>query len=74
MNALREAQDGAATVEAVEALVSRVIADKGLQAVAAPTIRRMVATTLTALRRGVVTGDKASGRWALAENQNGFRA
>jgi hypothetical protein len=26
------------------------------------------------LKRGVVTGDKASGRWALAENQNGFRA
>jgi hypothetical protein len=63
MNALREAQDGSATVEA---MVARIMADKGLQPVAEPTIRRMVATTLTALRKcGVVASDKASGRWAI---------
>ena len=62
MNALREAPEDSATAE----VLSRVIADKSLQRVAEPTIWRMVATTLTALRkRGVVASDKATGRWLV---------
>jgi hypothetical protein len=65
MNALREAPEGGVTAETVAA---RIVADKGLEPLAEPTIGRMVAAMLPVMRRrgiAVKTGEREAARWAL---------
>ena len=63
LTALREAESVAMTIEGIAA---RIVADKGLDTAAKPMVRRVAIIALKALqKRGVVTGEKASGHWAL---------
>jgi len=62
-NMLREAEGVPMTTEAIAA---RIVADKGLDAVAEPMVRRVAIVALAALRkRGTADRDKASGGWAI---------
>ncbi len=64
MTALREAENGGATLEAI---AERIMADKGLDAAAGRMIRGVVAIALKALRkRGVITlGNDTPPRWMV---------
>jgi hypothetical protein len=70
MNALREAGEGGATLDAI---IAPIIEDKGLQSVAAPTIRRLVMIVLSGLkRRKIVTGERGDAA-AMAINGLGSK-
>jgi hypothetical protein len=64
MNALREAEGGSLTIEAI---VQRIMAEKGLSAPAGRMIQGVVAITLKGLRkRGVViVSDDAPAHWSV---------
>ena len=63
MNALREAEGAGMTLEAI---VERVMTEKGLDPAAAQTIRRVTIIALKQLQKRVIVDcERASGRWAV---------